>query len=270
MFILDELYKEDKNYPITGSFCDRFLYYRGKDDDIDADVCIQNINMYYDTTPLISHDAEIRMQRDYNKSQKKYEIIDADYSYRGETIINCMQLLLQIVNYENTIERVTSSDIEKIKMCLKNSAILKKNPILEEKLETFVKKCYGKGNFFAIPFVDGYSLNRAKGVLKQSGNNYIFLDSSDTYFRVCYNYFVKGINACRLTKLIDEKYLNWKERYCGEKGWERFIEDNQFGGFVKNGIPFKMWNNTERGFAKDLESYLDLAIKALSGRCTEN
>ena len=261
MFILDEIYKEDPDYPANGSYSDRYLYYRGKKDDIDADVCETYTKMYL-SHPLITSGAEVRKQLG---TTHKYEILDGTYVYRGETIINCMQMLLQIVNYENLCEKITSRDIDTIRKSLKESVILKENPGLREKIEHFVKLCYGEGNFFPIPFVSGYSLNIAKGRLKTRGNHYIFTDSSDTYFVVCYYYFVHHQSYCQLTRFI-EKYENWKERYCKEGGWEQFIKDNKFESFVCDGKPIKMWNNTEKGFVKDLGNYLDMAIAALSER----
>lgn len=262
MFILDEAYKGDPDYPVKGSYADRYLYYRGKKDDIDADVCEAYTEMYL-SHPLISKEAEVRKQPG---TTHKYEIGDGPYVYRGETLINCLQLLLQIVNYENVNEKITSRDIDKIRKALHESVILKEKPGLTGKVELLVKLCYGKGNFFPIPFVSGYSLNIAKGRLKARGNHYTFSDSSDTYFEVCYNYFVRHQSYCQLTRFIEEKYKNWKERYCKEGGWEQFIKDNKFESFVCDGKPVKMWNNTENGFVKDLENYLDMAIAALSER----
>lgn len=266
MFILDELYKEDKMYPHTESYSERFLYYRNQKDDIDADVCYQLLELYCKTNPMISQKAVIVEQPSKKKTSSKYQIIDNDMIYRGETLINCMQVLLQIVNYENDLEKITTKDIDKIREGLKASTILKQNFQLRNKLEEFVMRCYGGGNFFAIPYVEGFSLNQAKAKLKQQGNRYTFLDSSDTYFKVCYNYFTKGTNCCQLTRFIEEKYINWKERYCVEGGWDIFIKDNNFSSFMNNNEPIKMWNNTKDGFAKDLERYLDIAINALSER----
>lgn len=266
MFILDELYRTDEMYPHKGSCVEKFLYYREQKDDIDADVCYQNVKQYCKKNPLISKDATIEKQHSNNKSSSKYQINDNGMVYRGETLINCMQVLLQIVNYENELERITSDDIDKIRDGLKNSSILNENLMLKEKLEDFVKHCYSGGNFFAIPYISGFSLNQAKVKLKQRGNRYTFVDSSDTYFKVCYNYFVEGVNGCQLTRFIEEKYLNWKKRYYGKEGWLLFINDNCFSSFMVNNKPIKMWNNTKDGFVKDLERYLDIAINALSDR----
>lgn len=264
MYLLDELYKDNENYPVDGSFIDKFLFYRKQDDDIDVDVCEQNIKIYRSLNPLIKDSAEIVKQPRDNKLNKKYEIHDGNNIYRGETIISCMQLLLQIVNYTNPEEKIYSKDIDKISNDLK--LFISKNPKFENLLNQFAKKCYSEGNFFAIPFISGYSLNQAKGKLKESGRKYTFIDSSDTYFKVCYNYFTKGINCRELTEYIDKQYSVWKNRYCKKGGWESFLEDNQFHSFVDNNEPKKLWNNTNDGFIKDLENYLNLAIKALTDR----
>lgn len=201
-----------------------------------------------------------------SKSHKKFELLDNGQIYRGETIINCMQLLLQIVNYDNKDTLITSSDFEKISNGIKKSSVLANNPEMKKLLNTFVKKCYCEGNFFAIPFFEGFSLNTAKGKLKQGGYGYIFVDSSDTYFNVCYNFFVNGQSCCQITRLIDEKYGVWKERYLNN-GWNTFVTDNYFQDFMDfDGRPLRLWNKTSEGFSIDLENYLKSAITVLSNR----
>lgn len=266
MFLLDKLYEDNANYPIDGDYIDKFLFYRSQKDDIDVDVCEINIDNYKQTNQLISQEARKNEQRSYNKSHKKFELVDNDQIYRGETIINCMQLLLQIVNYDNKDTIITSKDFEEIINGIKNSSVLANNPKMKELLNTFVEKCYCEGNFFAIPFIAGFSLNRAKGKLKQGGYEYTFVDSSDTYFKVCRNFFVNGQSGCQLTRLIDEKYYVWKTRYSGD-GWKKFVSDNFFQDFMDcDGEPLRLWNKTSEGFEKDLERYLESAIRVLSNR----
>lgn len=267
-FILDELYSADTEYPRKGSEIDRFLYYRKKGDDIDADVCKKNLEMYCKNNPELSSELEIVLQPKINKSKMKYQIIKDGQKYRGETLVNCMQLLLQIVNYENPIEKIVATQVDEIKELLQKSKILKENNGLKEKLNVFVRECYGAGNFFAIPFVEGASLNTSKGKLKEYGYNFVFSDSSYTYLKVCAEYFIEGRNICQLTKRIDEKYPNMKELYSGKKGFETFVSNNKFNSFFENGKPIKFWNNTG-DFIKDLNNYLDLAICALSTRRLE-
>ncbi len=196
MFLLDELYKGNLNYPVNGDYIDKFLFYRSQNDDIDVDVCEIIIDQYKQTNPLISQAAKKIEQRSHNRSHKKFELSDNGQIYRGETIINCMQLLLQIVNYDNEDSLITSSDFDEIYYGIQKSSVLVNNSEMKSLLNMFVKKCYCEGNFFSIPFIEGFSLNQAKGKLKQRGYQYTFVDSSDTYFKVCYNFFVNGINAC--------------------------------------------------------------------------
>ena len=170
MFLLDELYKDDEAYPLKGGYVDKFLYYREQDDDIDADVCLRNAEIYLKTNPLVSAQAEIVPQPERNESGKKYEIHDGSIIYRGETLINCMQFLLQIVNFENENEKIWAKDYEEIRNGLNHSRILNVHDgKLRDLTEQFVEKCYCSGNFFAIPFSHGASLNLAKGRLKKQG-----------------------------------------------------------------------------------------------------
>lgn len=68
MFLLDELYKNNSNYPINGDYIEKFLFYRSQNDDIDVDVCEINIDNYKQMNPLISQEAKKTEQRSYNKS----------------------------------------------------------------------------------------------------------------------------------------------------------------------------------------------------------
>lgn len=266
MFLLDELYKDNLKYPVNGDYIDKFLFYRSQNDDIDVDVCEINIINYKQTNSLIGKDALIIKQGSNNKSYKKFELSDKGQIFRGETLINCMQILLQIVNYDSEETLITSKDFEEISNGIKNSSILANNPELRKLLDLFARECYCEGNFFAIPFIEGSSLNTAKGKLKQRGYGYTFVDSSDTYFKVCYNYFVKGVCGCQVTRLIDEKYNVWKKRYLGN-GWNTFITDNFFQAFMdSDGKPKQLWNKTCCGLEVDLENYLKNAIAALSTR----
>lgn len=267
MFLIDKLYKDNPNYTTndTENYIDKFLFYRKENDDIDIDVCETNIDNYKLTNPLINKDAKKVQQNVFNKSHKKFELIDNGQIYRGDTLINCMQVLLQIVNYDNEDTLITSSNFDEIKNGIKNSSILNNNPKLYKLLNEFVKKCYCEGNFFAIPYIEGYSLNQAKGKLKHQGYTNPFVDSSDTFFKVTYNYFVNGKSSCQLTKFIDEKYDILKKNYCNN--WNLFIEHNYFQDFVNlDGTPKYLWNKTDKGFAFDLENYLTNAISALSNR----
>lgn len=267
MFILDELYKNNMDYPINENYINKFLFYRSQDDDIDVDVCKINIENYKLLNPLISQEAIVNEQKNYNKSHEKYELIDNGQVYRGETIFNCMQILLQIVNYDNHDTLITSNDFDEIKQGIKESSVLSGNPNLEKLLNLFVEKCYCEGNFFAIPYIEGFSLNQAKGKLKKRGYQYTLVDSSDTYFKVCYAYFVNGENGCQVTRWINEKYDVWKKRYLGRENWGLFVKDHMLEDFMdSDGKPLSIWNKTRDGFAMDLENYLQNAIRILMER----
>jgi hypothetical protein len=265
MFLLDELYKNDVNYPSLGSYLDKFLYYRKQKDDIDADVCKQIIDIYFYTNPLITNNALISAQSNYNKSNMKYEIHSEKNIFRGETLVNCMQLLVQIANYNNPNELISSYDFAELQNIPKYPFLCQNRELLNL-VECFIMECYSEGNFFAIPYIQGYSLNQAKGRLKKKGYGYIFYDSSDTYFKVCRDYYINGINSCQLTSYIEKKYDFLNDRYHNKNGWNLFIEDNFFQSFFINNIPIELWNNTSDGFISDLTRYLQMAIQALSLR----
>lgn len=273
MFLLDELYKNDNGYPSNGSYVEKFLYYKERDDDIDADVCLQNVDIYLRTNPLVGAQAEIVPQPENNKAKKKYEIHDGSVIYRGETLINCMQFLLQIVNFENENGKIWTKDHKEIRNGLNHSRILNANNGKLGKLtEQFVEKCYSSGNFFAIPFSRGASLNLAKGRLKKQGYQYMFMDNSDTYFKVCFDYFVNGKRDVQLTRLIDEKYDCWKKCFSQQEnpeGWKAFIEYHQFESFMNTDddlpVPLQLWEKTGE-FEGDVTRYLERAIEALSVR----
>lgn len=265
MFYLDHLYSNNQKYPMDGTLIEKFVYYRQSKDDIDVDVCKENMKIFKSINPCISSSASIVSQKLYNQSGMKYEIHDGEKVFRGETLVNCMQILLQIVNYDSKYTTIYSSDFDDITYGLKHSSILSKNKRINELLHLFIKECYSEGNFFAIPFIKNISLNQAKGRLKQKGYDYCFVDSADTYFLVCYEYFANNIIGCSMIKYIDVSYKEWKDRYQGN--WKLFIDDNMFQDFVDaNYNPVKMWTMESNDFEKDLEQYLIRTTDFLSKR----
>ena len=265
MFLLDELYKENQNYPKSGTMLEKFIFYRRNNDDIDVDVCKYNMENYLITNPCICKAAKIVKQPSYNKSKKKYQISDGKHIFRGETLINCMQVLLQIVNLDDEDTRILSGDYDEILNGINNSSIFAGNERMRELLNSFIEECYSEGNFFAIPFIHGYSLNNAKGRLKQKGFQESMVDSADTYFKVCFNYFTNGIVGCQLIKYIDGYYDVWKNRYT--KNWPQFVHDNLFQDYVNEKyIPIQMWKMNTGDITKDLEDYLENAISFLAKR----
>lgn len=265
MFFLDELYRDNQDYLKNRSTIEKFIFYRRNNDDIDIDVCKQNIENYIVTNPCISDAAKIVEQASYNKSKKKYQIVDGKNVFRGETLINCMQILLQIVNFDDEDTQIRSGDYDEILNGIKKSSILAGNERMCLLLNSFIEECYSEGNFFAIPFISGYSLNIAKGKLKQKGYQCCMFDSADTYFNVCFNYYTKGEVSCQLIKYIDGHYDIWKNRYINH--WSLFVEDNLFQDFVDDKyIPIQMWKMDTGDIKKDLEDYFERTIFSLSER----
>lgn len=259
-FIIDKMYKDNDEYPISGSYLEKFLFYRAAKDDIDIDVCKYIIETYIKTNPIFI-DYEEKTIVNQNGSENKYEIHADGEVFRGETFVNCMQVLLQIANYSQ-LDNVGSNDIDEIKERILNSDIVD-NKLLEE----FIYQCYSEGNFLAIPYKEGKSLNRAKGRLKKAGYNYIFLDNPDTYLKVLTEYFKNGTLSCSLVKLIDKEYPCWKNRYrASAEGVECFIKDNNFEAFYCGTMPVQFWNISSKGIKYDMNCYLQRITAALKKR----
>ena len=110
-FIIDDLYQGIPEYPKNETYLRRFLFYRkNKNDGIDVDVCKYNMDIYIKTNDIFKDclSLECRLQ---NYSKSKYEIHTEKEVYRGETLVNCMQVLLLIANYEQN-NLVLAKDIE--------------------------------------------------------------------------------------------------------------------------------------------------------------
>lgn len=261
-FLLDNLYKNDSNYPSEGSFTDKFLYYRGTDDGIDVDVSKYMIENYIKTNPYFNG-KEIKIKKQYNEKYK-YEIIVGEEIYRGDTFVNCMQTILQLINYGKE-QRIVSREIHKIR-----EEISKLDDNTKRILEKFTYNCYREGNFFAIPYKPYKSLNSAKGQLREIGfaglenKKYYLYDSYYTYIIELKDYFDNGNTETHIAKLIDENYTGWKKRYRG-LGNRVFIEDNKLDGFYKDGVPIKFLN-IEKEFNVAMEEYLVNITKALENR----
>lgn len=264
-FLLDRLYSEDKDYPANGNFLKKFLYYKGQiHDGIDADVSREMMEIYKKYPYFFDKKVgETTIQPD---SQKKYEFRADGICYRGETLVNCTQLLLRLCNYEQC-NKLSTSDIEEIERRLEQIGVLE-----SDLLQRFVRLCYSEGNFFAIPYCGDSkgSLNLAKGLLKKTGYG---VDNHDCYFKVLADYFVNGTLSCKLVKLIDEeeKYSPWKNRYKTgtEQGVEKFVSDHLFGAFFEGTRPKEFWRMTERGFEYDVKNYLEQVNEALAERKKE-
>ncbi len=259
-FMLDELYSKDGKYPRSGGFTEKFLYYKFAKDDIDVDVCRKNIDIYLNNNPFFDGHAECVNQEN---SENKYQIKMDGRVYRGDTIFNCMQLLLQIVNASVELESFSQQDIcENHNIILKNSFFLKERELIDK----FVMNCYRPGNFCVIPYSEGYSLNLAKGRLKMTGHNgFIYRDSADVYFRVLYAYYTQGIKGVSLIRLLDEckDYEMWRTKY--RDNFVDYINDNKFHSFFDDKGPKEFWKKTD-DWMKDITDYMSKVIEAVDSR----
>ena len=260
-FILDDLYQEIPEYPRDETYLRRFLFYRrSKSDGIDVDVCKHNMDIYLKTNDIFKNysSTECKLQE---YSQRKYEIHTEKEVYRGETLVNCMQVLLQIANYEQK-SLVLAKEIDEIEKRINITNIVE-----HSLLEQFICQCYSEGNFLTIPFVKSKSLNQAKGYLRRQGYNFVFRDDWYTYLDGLTKYFKTGTLSCRLVELIDCTYSNWRVRYKeAENGILQFVSDNHLDSFYQNGVPKLFWNITDKGFSNDLNCYLKDITQAMDTR----
>lgn len=255
-FLLDELYVDNKEYPKDKSYVERFLYYKFQTDDIDADVCKSTVNRYCQQYYFLKG-AVVENQ---GSSANKYQIRSPIGVFRGETLVNCMELLKQIVNlFADDNGCYTNADIRDNKGLLLDNVFYKEN---EELINEFVSYCYCSGNFLPIPYCKGKSLNRAKGRLYQPGYNSWLRDSSDIYLQVLSDYFTEQYTGEKLTSYIDEcdAYYEWKMRYLtkgSNEGVLRFIEEYHLRGFFEGAKPKVFWklqDNPSGGIIEYMES----------------
>ncbi len=123
----------------------RSIYFiREQDDCIDIDVCKYNMFIYgtcYDNITTTSSSIL------FKQKGEKYELLlnsyDDDISFRGDTAINCMSILMQIVKYENSCD-ITKKQTTVVNAMLKDSCLLKDND-LRNLLEKHAMLCYSVG-----------------------------------------------------------------------------------------------------------------------------
>lgn len=270
-FLLEKMYSNKEN-PL-----DLYLRYREADDGIDIDVSIYNILVYASCYRNLTVDINSKISNQpYSNCEQKYEIEKLfglpGMVIRGDTAVNFMSLIMQIVNYEQDI--IYKTNVYEIRRRLNASCIM--NAKMEQKesisdlLDKHIRLCYGLGNFYPIPFLENASLNKAKAKLKSKGyNGVMFDDNLYVFLYVMYKYFVYGItDSCVLIKLINSKYLEWIKIFGkGYEGWSKFVTINHFEWFVdSNCIPIQFWNVSSKGIVFDIENYLVRINSALEKR----
>lgn len=264
-FLIDSLYEGVEGYPKNGTYLERFLFYRStaQKEGVDADVCKGIMEIYLKSNPFFQgRDVTLELQPG---CKQKWQIVADGKTYRGETLVNCMQFLLQIANYENC-EIIRSEDIERIRETLNNSAIMTHE--MQDLLERFIRLCYSPGNFIPIPYSKGSSLNCAKQPLKEKGYGCMLVDSEYVYLKMLFDYFGGATPSVKVTRLIDsvEEYGDWKNRYRKQNGKDLFISDNKLDPFVKKGEAIQFWKMTGDGLPKDAIPFLEKISEALEAR----
>lgn len=269
VFLLDYLFDKDDNYNKLNEPYEKFLYYRenAKRFKVDADVCLLNMLYFVEgwDNIRINSNKFICLQKG---SKKEYEIIcsrgNENVYFRGDTLVNCMQGILQIVNSIDSNNVLKSKDITGIKERLKQSQYIKdKNK--KELLNRYVILCYQIGNFLPIPYIKYSSLNRAKGGLQ----NKKVKDNIDTYMEVLRKYcFGKLKCDVRLTKLLRKDYPWWIKENGKGRSWNSFVRRNYFRTFLNSKKkPIKFWNpRSDRSMDDTIMKYISEVNCALELR----
>lgn len=270
-FLLEHIYLEEEK-PV-----EKFLRYRESNDGIDIDVSIFNIMVYISCFDYICVDEYTKIERQpYRKCEHKYQIKcrENDDIFRGDTAINSMSIIMQIVNYEK--DKISKRNVGEIRSRISNSYILdtkcrdREEVTIGQLLEEHIRLCYGVGNFYPIPFFSKSSLNVAKGRLKSKGyNGTMFDDNMYVFLNVIYQYMVEDRrDFCETVRLLDSKYQNWINQFgIGLNGWDNFICKNFFDAFVDSkNLPKRFWCVSENGIIYDVEMYLKKINSALRER----
>lgn len=271
--LLDLMYERNEKYQKLNNYIDKYLFYRDQKDNIDIDVCKYNMFIYgtcYENIAITSSSII------YKQKGEKYELLlnsyDDDISYRGDTAINCMSILMQIVKSENSCH-IAKKQTDVVKEMIKDSCLLKDNG-LRNLLEEHAMLCYSVGNFYPIPFKKFErgisSLNTAKrSCISQGYNGNYFDDDMFVFLEDIYMYIVEN---GKIRDLVGERIRNvytggigYFEK--GFEGWKCFVNTYYFNSFVDdNYYPIQFWKVTDKGLKIDLENYLKTVNLAIEKR----
>jgi len=263
MFILDELYINKygiESYPKDGDLLDKFIYYKYKKvGGIDPDASEEVMNIHLKSNLLF---AGFQAYTE-NYAWRKYQIKCNDICYRGDTIFNCMELLLQIAGHyrkEGKNQKIDIDSFKKTEFYTENRKLINK----------FIYWCYNPGNMCVVPYSSKYySLNYAKEYLSQPGYKYCLKDSADRYFRVLCDYFTSAQTIGPVEKIVErleknDKFGAWRDRYHDNIG--QYKDDNCFQPFFEGNSPKQFFVITDKGFEADIKDYMEKVITALKER----
>lgn len=242
---MDEIYKGE-DY-LSKNIYGKFLYYRTQKDGIDIDSCKMLMPIYFKLLDNILEKEDIVCER--KSGSIGYELKNKKFSnlyFRGDTAINCMSIIQQIVNI-GIGQRIckTTIDEEIIKFLREDGW-----EEIFKLLEVHIRLCYGLGNFYPIPHsYKSFCVNPGKDRLIKHGFLNQFDDDMSLFLqaiRCCY----LRISLCNTSvqnfmKIMEKSYAKYLELYgIGEKGWERYIKLNHFNAFVNNDLSvINFWND---------------------------
>lgn len=271
--LLDLMYETNEEYKKLNNYIVKNLFYRAQKDSIDIDVCKYNMFIYGTCYKNISTTPSSII---FKQGGEKYELLlnsyDDNISFRGDTAINFMSILIQIVKYENSCD-ITKKQIAVVNEMLKNSYLLNENE-LRNLLEKHAMLCYSVGNFYPIPFrkfVRGrFSLNTAKGRCITEGykGNY-FDDDMFVFLEDIYWYFIENGKARDLVgERISNVYTEWIDYFGkGIEGWKHFVKVYYLDAFIDDKYhPLQFWKVTDSGMKTDLSNYLKAVNLAIEKR----
>lgn len=267
------MYETNKEYQELNNYIDKYLFYRAQNDYIDIDVCKYNMFIY---GTCYSNIAITPSSILFKQKGEEYELLlnsyNDDISFRGDTAINCMSILMQIVKYENSCY-ITKKQTDIVNEMLKDSCLLK-DENLENLLEKHAMLCYSVGNFYPIPFKKfergRFSLNIAKGRCVSEGyKDNKFDDDMFVFLEDIYMYFVEnGKTRDIVGERINNVYTWWLDYFRnGLEGWKHFVDAYYLNSFVDDSYyPIQFWKVTNEGIKMDLENYLKAVNLAIEKR----
>ena len=252
----------------NGSTMERYNAFRNNKVDYDADSSIEAVVMYEKIFPFINQISEksvCSQTGEYNKFGLKFELrnkeIDTGFSFRGDTMNTVATTNREYCRLINRLQPVnphwTADEIKWPKEALE-----------------FIDAYHTPGNFWILPYIEGMSVNCARGI--GAARDYF-----DLFLCAVYNYFLslnrkeKEYDRITLKKILSENTVRLFEIYLNsflrnddadpeiyplgsEKiknnfrknqllGWKEFIDDNLLQDYVEvnedgsYGAPKELW-----------------------------
>lgn len=259
-------------HPLTKAplYCDsdstmqKYNTFRTNEIDYDADASLEAVVAYEKLFPFVNRieDRVIRTQKSYNVFGLKYELGEANctggVAFRGDTM-NSVATTNKMYFFEH-------KDIEKENFEWPKEAL------------DFIDVYHTLGNFMVLPFINGLSVNRERGIGPSKDYFDIFLLAIYNFYAECAGKEIKYKRATLLKVLRDKRTAMFFANYLREfievdrcrfseintqliddiedgsmnicyviPGWEAFIEENLLQDYVTTGpygrfrMPKELW-----------------------------